>query len=161
MKKLALLIAALYGVSGVCADGGEDDEIVIETEYADGTTNTWTRSDLADALGLVNRKYHRDMAKSAGRKEWHGDVVRSYVLTNADELVRVDLHDDGFIYTAPAQRRVYPDPEAKKKAKIASLRAELERLERLAAGDLPEAFAETLAARIAAVRRELSELEGI
>ena len=45
------------------------NEVVATTLLADGSTNTWTQSDLRDALGLMNRMYHRDMVKRGGNDD--------------------------------------------------------------------------------------------
>ena len=67
-KAVVILSAALCGI--VLAD-----EVVATTLLADGSTNTWTQTDLRDALGLMNRMYHRDMDTDAGRRKWHGERI--------------------------------------------------------------------------------------
>ena len=56
--------------SGAPADG-----VVMATQRSDGSTNTWTLAELQDALGLMNRKYWRDMKTAQGRREWHGSAA--------------------------------------------------------------------------------------
>lgn len=122
--------------------------IVAETLFADGSTNTWTQSDLTDALGLMNRKYHRDIESSDGRAQWHGKRLSEYYLAGEDGTKRlVQLYEDGFVWTnAPQRVRVHADPEAAAKAKAAAekRRAEFER------AHLPPEVAALLAARRAA-----------
>lgn len=76
---------------------------MLYTIRADGTTNLWTEADLKDALGLMNRKYWRDMATSHGRAEWHGRVVKSESQTNETGLVRIDTYEDGYVHTEKAR----------------------------------------------------------
>ena len=102
------------------------NEVVATTLLADGSTNTWTQADLRDALGLMNRMYHRDMATDAGRRKWHGDRIGEYLLptgvTNAQgqaQMIMVHLYQDGFVATNKAvryRRSIVPDPEAAAKA---------------------------------------------
>ena len=73
MKKTLLFILAVC--VAVCAAIYADDvQIVASTIREDGTTNTWTQTDLQAALGLVNRMYWRDQQTDAGRRRWHGEV---------------------------------------------------------------------------------------
>lgn len=122
--------------------------IIAETLFADGSTNTWTQSDLTDALGLMNRKYHRDIESSDGRAQWHGKRLSEYYLAGEDGTKRlVQLYEDGFVWTnAPQRVSVHADPEAAAKAKAAAEkhRAEFER------AHLPPEVAALLAARRAA-----------
>ena len=118
---LALTLSAV-----LCCGLTAEDEIVATTLLADGSTNTWTQSDLRDALGLMNRMYHRDMGTDAGRAKWHGDRIGQYILptgeTNSvgrEVFVRVDLYADGFVVTnraVRARQSIIADPEAAAKA---------------------------------------------
>ena len=118
-KAVVILSAALCGI--VLAD-----EVVATTLLADGSTNTWTQTDLRDALGLMNRMYHRDMTTDAGRQKWHGDRIGEYLLptgiTNAHgqaQMIMVHLYQDGFVATNKAvryRRSIIKDPEAAAKA---------------------------------------------
>lgn len=78
-------------------------ETVFVTKLADGTDNTWTQKDLVDALGLINRKYRRDMEKESGRIDWHGKVVS--VEVDADAGTRTVTHEDGYVYIGKFPRR--------------------------------------------------------
>ena len=118
---LALTLSAV-----LCCGLSAEDEIVATTLLADGSTNTWTQADLRDALGLMNRMYHRDMATDSGRRRWHGERIGEYLLptgvTNAQgqaQMMMVHLYQDGFVATNSAvryRRSVVPDPEAAVKA---------------------------------------------
>jgi len=79
--------------------------VVAETLLADGTTNTWTQADLVDALGLLNRRYRRDIETEAGRRAWHGREVSQTLLTN--ETGRIFMrrtYADGFVFDDAARR---------------------------------------------------------
>lgn len=104
------------------------DEVVMTTQYADGSTNTWTQGDLQDALGLMNRKYHRDMATESGRVSWHGKRIGQYLLTNnVGRITIVNLYSDGYVHTNVGSKAssAHKDPEAAAKAAAeAAARAE-------------------------------------
>ena len=125
MKRIITIIAiaiAAIAMAQVASD------TVAATLRADGSTNTWTAADLQDALGLMNRKYWRDMESDAGRRAWHGQRMAQFVLTNGTQLIRVDVYKDGFIATNTPTRvgsRIR-DPEAAAKAKAERERAEAE-----------------------------------
>lgn len=108
-----LMCCLCVAVAAVAAD----TNIVAVTQYADGSANTWTQSDLKDALGLMNRKYHRDMLSEPGRTAWHGKRLQQYLLTNdVGTVYVVNLYEDGYTHQLPARRVVPVDPEAKAKA---------------------------------------------
>ena len=95
--------------------------IVAETLFEDGTTNTWTQTDLTDALGLMNRKYHRDIETESGRTKWHGKRMGQYLIDGKDgKQCLVQLYEDGFAWTNAATRVALKDPEAAAKAKAAA-----------------------------------------
>ena len=102
---MAALVAAAPSPS--CADIVMEDggtNVVLVTRLADGSTNPWTQVDLVDALGMVNRKYHRDMASDQGRRSWHGDIVpeKCTIVTNADgRKFRRDVYADGYFHDTP------------------------------------------------------------
>jgi len=128
--------------------GAPSDGVVMATQRSDGSTNTWTLAELQDALGLMNRKYWRDMKTAQGRREWHGSVAGSFMTTNAAGAIeRVDLHEDGYVHREePTRKVVITDPEA-----IAKAAAEREaKLRELEAKSLPPEIAAILAARRAA-----------
>ena len=74
------------------------DDFTIVTTRADGSTNTWTMADAADSLGLVNRKYWREMRSEPGRISWHGAITNRVPIVS--ELIILDYHEDGgFVWT--------------------------------------------------------------
>ena len=78
--------------------------VVAETLLADGTTNAWTQADLVDALGLLNRRYRRDIATESGRRAWHGREVTQTILTNAaGRIFMRRTYADGFTYDDEAR----------------------------------------------------------
>ena len=98
-----------------------DETIVAATLYEDGTTNTWTAADLQAALGLMNRKYHREQETESGRVTWHGKRMGQYVLDDGNGgQCLVQLYEDGFAWTNAATRVGLKDPEAAAKAKAAA-----------------------------------------
>ncbi len=79
--------------------------VIAETLLADGTTNAWTQADLVDALGLLNRRYRRDIETEAGRRAWHGRETAQALVTNAaGRLVMRRTYADGFAYDDEARR---------------------------------------------------------
>lgn len=99
----------------------EDDgtNVVLVTRLADGSTNPWTQVDLVDALGMVNRKYHRDMATDQGRRRWHGDIVpeKCTIVTNADgRKFRRDVYADGYFHYTPFTPRPVRRPRPQRNA---------------------------------------------
>lgn len=123
MKKSLLVLTLCICASLVFADEPATNAapVVAQTLFADGTTNTWTQTDLTDALGLMNRKYHRDMETDAGRVKWHGKRMGQY-LVDADDGKKclVLLYEDGFAWTNAAMRVAMVDPEAAAKLKAAA-----------------------------------------
>lgn len=118
----AFLITAIALFASVITNAQSSDSPIASTLRADGSTNMWTQADLTDALGLMNRKYWRDMETDAGRRQWHGDRMMQYIFENNEgKLMRVDLYADGFCYTNFAQKAKsnVPDPEAKAKQEAA------------------------------------------
>jgi hypothetical protein len=75
-----------------------DTNVIFQTRLADGTTNTWTEADLVEALGLINRKYHRDCKTPGGRQSWHGKLKKEVI--NEEAETKTEIHEDGktFIY---------------------------------------------------------------
>lgn len=114
---MKLLICCVFAVVTAVAD----TNIVAVTQYADGSANTWTQGDLQDALGLMNRKYHRDMQSEPGRTAWHGKRLQQYLLTNdVGAIYVVNLYEDGYTHQLPARKVTPVDPEAKAKAAAAA-----------------------------------------
>ena len=122
------LILCLSAALPLCVKSFADEpatnaQIVAETLFEDGTTNTWTQADLKDALGLMNRKYHREQETDAGRAKWHGKRMGQYLLDDGNGgQCLVQLYEDGFAWTNAAQRigSWGRDPEAAAKAKAAA-----------------------------------------
>lgn len=94
MKKLMLAAVAIFAATIAISD----TNVVFTTLYSDGSPNTWTQADLVEALGLLNRKYHRDCETASGRKAWHGRLKKEIVNTN--DLTRTEVYEDGKTFTA-------------------------------------------------------------
>ena len=113
--KTRLAMAAAFAAA-LTASADATDTVIAATIRDDGSTNTWTQSDLTDALGMINRKYWRDMRTAAGRRDWHGGVVESHLETNEATRViqRVDRHSDGFVWreTGSKVRPLSPEDAA-------------------------------------------------
>lgn len=115
MKKLALPVLLFLLAAPALAQ--DTNAVVAATLYADGSTNTWTQADLVDALGLMNRKYHRDMDSEEGRRQWHGRRLQQYVLTNATgRIYRASIYEDGYVHALAGRSPHAADPEAAAKA---------------------------------------------
>ena len=166
LKSLALILSAV-----LCCGVLAQDEIVTTTLLADGSTNTWTQADLRDALGLMNRMYHRDMATDAGRRKWHGERIGEYLLptgvTNAQgqaQMIMVQLYQDGYVATnhaVRARRSIVPDPEAAAKAALdAKRRADEARAAWESAHLPPDLAALRAAQRIAATTQTVTVVVG-
>lgn len=98
-----------------------DQSVVVATLFEDGSTNTWTAADLQQALGLMNRKYHREQETDHGRVTWHGKRMGQYLLDDGNGgQCLVQLYEDGFAWTNAATRVTLKDPEAAAKAKAAA-----------------------------------------
>lgn len=122
---ILLLAAYIFCWGYVQQCYGEDTPIVAETLFEDGTTNKWTQADLQTALGLLNRKYHREVKTGPGRVAWHGRLV-SYV-EDTNTLTVVSTYADGTKFTDPFTVRSPASLEARlaaAKAATAKRRAE-------------------------------------
>ena len=111
---MAALVATAPSPSraDIAMEGGGTN-VVLVTRLADGSTNAWTQVDLVDALGMVNRKYHRDMATDQGRRSWHGAIVpeKCTIVTNADgKTFRRDVYADGYFHDTPFTPRPVARP---------------------------------------------------
>lgn len=104
----------------VVSAASAQSNIVLETLYENGAPNAWSQADLKDALGLMNRKYHRDMKTESGRRAWHGEKLNQYLLTNETTklIYVVTLYADGYTHTALSCPVRPKDPEAALKAKL-------------------------------------------
>ena len=60
-----------------------------------------SKGDLVAALGLLNRKYHRDCETSTGRRAWHGKLKKEIVNTN--DLTKTEIYEDGTSFSLPAK----------------------------------------------------------
>ena len=103
MKKLIITAVALFATTtfadiGEMLESNDPNKVVFTTQLEDGSTNTWTQADLVAALGLLNRKYHRDCESPSGRKAWHGRLAREII--DEDAETKTEVHEDGttFVY---------------------------------------------------------------
>ncbi len=147
------------------------EEPIVKTLLSDGSTNTWSQADLRDALGLINRMYHRDMATDSGRRKWHGERIGEYLLptgaTNAHghaQMMVVNLYQDGYVATNVAiryRRSIVPAPEAAAKAAAeAKRRADEARAAWESANFPPDLAALRAAQRIAASTQTVTVVVG-
>ena len=93
MKKLIFAAVAIFAATIAISD----TNVVFTTLYSDGKTNTWTQADLVQALGLLNRKYHRDCESASGRKAWHGKLSKEVINTN--DQTKTEVYADGTSFT--------------------------------------------------------------
>lgn len=144
MKKLAIL--ATFALTLASLDGKADGPVVAQTIRADGTTNTWTQSELQTALGLVNRMYWRDMETAAGRARWHGKCGTPQLDTNL--CIQVWKYADGFAWTnAWTRPKSQMEREAEAAAQAAARReAEFARLTNAVPGIVAQILADREAA---------------
>ena len=138
MKRLLIVMLAICAAMLARAD----EDILARTLRADGSVNTWTATDLSDALGLMNRKYWRDMQSESGRKAWHGPLLHTTIDTNA--LIKVFTYEDGFKYT-----NTWVKPVSPVERDIAAAAARAEELRERLRGK-PSALAEIYTARLEA-----------
>lgn len=106
MKVLRIIIvltaaAITCTVTSVARGENATNGVIFTTLKSDGTPNTWTQEDLVQALGLLNRKYHRDCETVSGRKAWHGRLKKEIVNTN--ELTKTEVYEDGTTFSMPAK----------------------------------------------------------
>ena len=114
MKKI-IIVAALLG-AGVGVLAVESNEVVAATLFEDGSTNKWTVADLQSALGLLNRKYHREVKRPDGRRAWHGDLVRQIIDTN--NLQKIEVYSDGPQFTLPFEVKDSPAAISNRNARL-------------------------------------------
>ena len=88
-------------LSGMTLELNDPTKAVFTTLKSDGSTNVWTQADLVAALGLLNRKYHRDCETSTGRRAWHGKLKKEIVNTN--DLTKTEIYEDGTSFSLPAK----------------------------------------------------------
>ena len=107
------LVMAASIAAALTASADVTNSVVAATLRDDGSTNTWTQTDLTDALGLMNRKYWRDMESPSGRSQWHGRIVESHLETNDVTRIiqRVDRYADGFVWREKGSKRRALTPE--------------------------------------------------
>lgn len=139
MKRIIIsaIVSLVFSVSA-------ETNIVLQTQFADGSTNSWTQKDLVDALGLMNRKYHRDMQTETGRRQWHGEKLSQYLMTNDTSKViyLVTLYADGYAHSTLSKPVKSSDPEAVFKAKIEAAKKAEEIKAKWEAANLPPEIAE-------------------
>lgn len=146
MRKLLFLSCVSIFANSIFAN-----DTVVTTLKSDGSTNTWNQAELVDALGLMNRKYHRDMEKESGRQSWHGKLIGQYLLTNdIGKIYLVKLYQDGYSHRIAQRAKKPVDPEAAVKAaeaQAAAVEAARQAWER---ANLPANMAKKLAEQRAA-----------
>lgn len=81
----------------------QDTNVVVTTQFMDGSPNMWTIGDLQAALQLLNRKYHREVERPDGRRAWHGRLERESIDTNA--WIKTEFYEDGASFTFPISPR--------------------------------------------------------
>jgi hypothetical protein len=139
MKRIIIsaIVSLVFSVSA-------ETNIVLQTQFADGSTNSWTQKDLVDALGLMNRKYHRDMQTETGRRQWHGEKLSQYLMTNdaSKVIYLVTLYADGYAHSTLSKPVKPNDPEAALKAKIEAAKKAEEIKAKWEAANLPPEIAE-------------------
>lgn len=158
MKRTILLTCCLAALAAGVVAGPVWDGVtnLVSTLKSDGTTNYWTEADLVDALGLLNRRYWRDMSSASGRKAWHGAVAASamHCVTNGATVlpVRVDTYADGYVHseTGAARRVLTPEETAALISKRKDARAQ--RIETLRSR--LAAYEETIAAGVGATAEQ-------
>lgn len=103
MKKLMFMTVALFATTTFAdisemLETNDPNKVVFTTQLEDGSTNTWTQADLVAALGLLNRKYHRDCEGAGGRKSWHGRLTEEVI--DEDAETKTEVYEDGttFVY---------------------------------------------------------------
>ena len=106
MTKLMFMAVAVFATTtfadiGEMLESNDPNKVVFTTQLEDGSTNTWTQADLVAALGLLNRKYHRDCETPSGRKAWHGKLKKEIVNTN--DLTKTEVYEDGTTFSMPAK----------------------------------------------------------
>lgn len=141
MKK-KILILAIFALGFLALGAEENEPIVIETQLEDGSVNQWTQKDLVDALGLMNRMYHRDMKSHEGRRRWHGEA-KSEILTN--ECIQVMRYEDGYAVTNKWTR---PESTIEKRQRLAEARARRKAALEKQAEDMPGEVAELFKKRL-------------
>lgn len=114
MREIILAVALIGAGVGVLAV--ESNEVVAATLFEDGSTNTWTAADLQAALGLLNRKYHREVKRPDGRRAWHGDLVREIIDTN--NLRKIEVYADGTRFAFPFEVKDSPSAISNRNAHL-------------------------------------------
>ncbi len=156
-------LTALITACAIAAHADATNAIIAATMRADGTTNTWTQTDLQDALGLMNRKYWRDMESESGRTAWHGRRLQQYLVTNdvSGAISVITIYADGYAHTDTARKASATDPEAAAKAKAEAKAKADAILAAWEAANLPPAVAALRAAqRAAAQTNEVTVIVG-
>lgn len=102
MKMLALIICAVlsWNLQAETSDKLNDPNAWIMAAVED--TTGWTTDELKAGLDNLDRLYKNEMKTEAGRKRWHGDIVKSEL--NEERMVMIETHEDGFVYERPASK---------------------------------------------------------
>jgi len=129
-----IVLASLLATPALADDSGSavaapsatsPDSPIVTTLFSDGSTNTWSQADLVAALGLMNRKYHRDVETPGGRTAWHGKLVMQEIDTN--RLVKIERYADGtefeFPFESPKPKTPAPTKSSTVPARLAEARA--------------------------------------
>lgn len=97
LATIASIIATLTAFASSPLEQMFGTNVVYTTLMSDGTTNKWTLKDFGEALGMMNRMYHRKIATISGRKEYHGRLKKEIVDTNA--CTKTEVYEDGKTFT--------------------------------------------------------------
>lgn len=97
LATIVSIIAALTAFASSPLERMFGTNVVYTTLMSDGSTNSWTLKDFGQALGMMNRMYHRKIKTTAGRREYHGALKKEIVDTNA--LIKVEVYEDGMCFT--------------------------------------------------------------
>lgn len=119
MKKLLIIAALVAAALPFAMRAVESNEVVAVTTMADGSPNTWTLADLQAALGLLNRKYHREVERPDGRKAWHGRLMREVINTN--DLTKTEFYEDGMSFTFPFSLKTTAEAVSNRNARLTTV----------------------------------------
>lgn len=94
---IAAIIATFASFASTPLERLFGTNVVYTTLMSDGSTNTWTLKDFGQALGMMNRMYHRKIKTNTGRIEYHGPLKNEIVDTN--KCIKVQVYEDGTSFT--------------------------------------------------------------
>ena len=92
------------------------NDVVAVTMLDDGKTNTWTVADLQAALGLLNRKYHREVRTLSGRHAWHGALKRQII--DRENESKTEIYEDGTAFVFPYEEKDSPSSISNRNAQM-------------------------------------------